>query len=51
MTLGHRSVLPLLGLLGLAILVWRDTHAVRVAVLEVGWGIVLVGAKRWWPTC
>jgi len=26
-----------------AILVWRaDTHAVRVAVLEVGWGIVLV---------
>jgi glycosyltransferase 2 family protein len=43
MTLGHRAVLPLLGLLGLAILVWRaDTHAVRVAVLEVGWGIVLV---------
>ena len=43
MTLGHRAVLPLLGLLGLAILVWRaDTHAVKVAVLEVGWGIVLV---------
>jgi glycosyltransferase 2 family protein len=43
MTLGHRAVLPLLGLLGLAIFVWRaDTHAVRVAVLEVGWGIVLV---------
>jgi glycosyltransferase 2 family protein len=43
MTLGHRVVLPLLGLLGLAILGWRaDTHAVRVAVLEVGWGIALV---------
>jgi len=43
MTLGHKAVLPLLGLLGLAILVWRaDTHAVRVAVLEMGWGIVLV---------
>ena len=43
MTLGHRVVLPLLALLSVAILVWRaDTHAVRVAVLEVGWGIVLV---------
>ena len=43
MTLGHRAVLPLLALLSVAILVWRaDTHAVRVAVLEVGWGIVLV---------
>jgi len=43
MTLGHRAFLPLLGLLGLAILVWRaDAHAARMAVLQVGWGIVLV---------
>jgi glycosyltransferase 2 family protein len=43
MTLGHRAGLALLGLLGLAILVGlADTHAVRVALLEVGWGIVLV---------
>ena len=43
MTLGHRAFLPLLGLLGLAILVWRaDAQAARMAVLQVGWGIVLV---------
>jgi len=43
MTLGRRPLLSVLGLLGLAILVWRaDTHTVGMAVLEVGWGILLV---------
>ena len=43
MTLRHRAFLPLLGLLGLAILVWRaDAQAARMAVLQVGWGIALV---------
>src|SRR5262249_56351959 len=42
-----RAFLPLLGIVGIAILVWRtDIDAVRTAVLQVGWGIGLVVSQE-----